>query len=1391
MQDNNIIQNTFTGGLNWDDLPEKVSPNEYQYALNAVLENLLGNQGGLTADTSNEQSYQFGFPVIKILGHAHITSGNKDEVVLALMSAGTGQIGIFNAVTNSYNSLISGPELNFHENYPINMLIKIKNGTERILYLTDDRNPLRVINLDKISEYYAGATLLPNRLLFSPSITLPTSFNTEITTGGYLSLGTYRVYAKYVGFDLNETSVIATSQLETIFKSSENDNFFAIDGGYNIATSSSAVAGEQYPRSNKSIKCTIVGADNTFKYIQFYVVQYIAGSGAIGSIVKSPLISISDNNATWTYNGLNALSEGNENDIITDSTIIRKVKAIAQKDNYLFLGNMEESQDLDYGAIQRAALNISVKWEVEPKPKFDTKKPLSYQTYMRDEIYALGIRGIKLDGSSTPVFHIPGRNAQTLSNARVLQGTVFSIDENYFTPGIQDTTLVTPVTGEFEHLTQYVVGGQVPLWRLVNTSWVDNTTVGGGWQGTMAYWESNEVYPTINTPSGLLYGALTGTPIRHHKMPDTNKIVHVDNNNVYPLFLNIDLNLFTAALPTSVTSVVQKWEIVQVERTEDTKTVLDKGITTFDECNRGGNMGFTTQGVQIEPEVVRFYSPQMLFKKKRMSPTHYKPEWYNSYRDIRTLPSNYSRQYKPVNWITPTSDTIRELYDWTGQTNTDVVDTTGLSNLSITDSSYVSETGLETSFAGAATSYVLGKLNGINNPWGVANLNFTPHVFHFRAFGGRKLNQSDGIVGRALLTYGALKVEADVYANLELLTYLAVENESLAGGIVRVKGQDSFITPMQFVITSYVSTDDPFLSNSLIGTFQEYVHDVYFQFVESDLNTGLRHEYNTFNKLDGQSYFHGWLSLNNALVRIEHNINTSTLVAGTIAGYEVELNKYSVGLGDLWRRDNASRRLFRQALLLNNDFNYQHSIKPYITLANNYDYSLYLKESRAYSRIRYSQKDFQESKIDAYRQMLANNYIDQDQQYGEITDLFVDKNDLYSRTYKSLLKVPTNVQTIKGNDTLIYLGKAELIPYEPKAASTLSFSYGGGYNFTHRVTTEYGTVLLDIYTNRVFLLREGLQDLGENMFSFMDNHMKWDLLDYNVDYKKNNALLYYDTWRKRLLITFRNYKFKNTLFQTNVSGKVPTYNENTDTIDILIGAAVGATYNIGDIASLEEFTISFSFKTMKWTSFHSFTPEYAFNLKKGFGALYNTQGFYAMYKHFNKHINDGDPGLFPYLFYSGILYPFVIETTLNKGANTVKILNALGLYTINPNWTRMQVYTDKQHTGVQLLTVRKAEDNLLQADIYKTVISQKEDYYNINRIIDKVTDATVPVWTKYDKLNNILNTININTTNVFKPYQGAIRGQWIKVRLEFDPIVEGNKQQGIWLLESSITPVNR
>lgn len=1393
-----LISNTFENGMNWDSLPELAEPSQYEYALNAVISDIDGNVGGLTSENSNYRCGVLPTGYI-ILGSASSFRDNIKEEILFLGNGSNSMIASYSSAYCKFTQLVSNACLNFNIKNPINALIKIKDNNDRIVYFAQDGNDYRVLNIDNLTDYNNNIGVFTcDKIKFSPNITKPVFNVKEVISGGQTKLGSYRAYLRYVNADLSETNIVSETEAFQITKSNYDSRYFSVDGGYNFATTGTGT-NEQYNSSNKSVVFEATNLSDNFKYVYIEIVGKVAGSGAYSYAVKSELLPINNNSVKWTFTG-NNVNITTTNEIIVDKVVLHEVKAHTQKDNRLFIANTTEDLSLAYHEIQQAALNLHVKWAATGVPKFqlvkgNAKNSISYTSLMRDEVYAIGIKGTMIDGKTTPVFHIPGRDKVNVPTGRILQNKIYetsTLDPTAFwdnrllniTTGDTNTDLQSTLTVnpyEVAHLQNYIIPGipnnTIEQWRVFNTAWIDSFS-GTTYKGEMAYYETDVVYPTINTPTGLLYGTLTGNKIRHHKMPCTNVLLHVDNDYVYPLTIEVDLTNFLSTLSSDITSKVVSWEIVIAERTEDNKTIIDKGFTTWDETKRGSDSNYS-YGLQVDPRVTRFYSPKILFQKANINPTHYKVEMYNSFKTILANTNiSYDRQVAG----TAARDWIREFYDVIGKFNSTITINKRLSNFKVNYSTYISDVTLIKD----KQSWVQGLIPTVALKEAQRNYNYTPHSWNFLTSMGKLINnpleKADGdATMQGFVTYGSIKNEHSVYENLSELTYLELKNKK-NGNIYSLIEGDTFISPMIVELSSFVDYVNAYDgARPISGTLFDPVHDIHYMWVESDINVGMRHQKNVNNYTDNQLYYQGWISSDGTTATIQSPSGAALLI-----GFEEHLYLMNPNVTSSITTANMIGRLFKQALLFNVDYKYIASIKPYLSLNQVYNYT-HINKRNLY-KIRYSEKSFQDTFIDNYRVFLENNGVTQDAQFGEIRDLFVDKSELYSRTYKSILFIPTNTQTIKTNESTFYLGNAAVLPYEPKSINTLNHSYGGGYDFTHRLTTEFGTILIDIYTNKVFLLRDGLQDITTNFTSFFFKFLKWDLLDYNADSKSDKINLYFDTNKKRLLMTMHTWRikdnFKNLLNGGNKAFTAKLlYDELTNTyilIDVNTGFILTSPQTLSQIADKLEYTLSYTFSRKSWTSFHSYIAEYGFETNKGFVQVSDN-------RFWNHQINQTQ--VEPYLLLNEVRVPFIIENTINTEPTVAKILDSVNIQSDNQEWSHIDAYTDKQHTGHQSLTLINQWNNATLNNIYSPNISNYEKYFRIDRLTDKIDDATVPIWTSNDRLTKIINTSNISTQD--KMYQGNLRGKWIRVRLEYNTSDTNLKKQSIWLMASLVDYINR
>lgn len=145
-----ITSNIFTKGINQDSHPKFQPEGTYRFALNAVLETELGEMPSISNELGNSLTatdYPSGKTII-----GHTPTDNEDIILLLYDPLGDHEIGVFDPLAKSYTSIATGSCLNFSDKYPVNVLFRIRNGCERVIYFTDNYNPYRVANLTDTSE---------------------------------------------------------------------------------------------------------------------------------------------------------------------------------------------------------------------------------------------------------------------------------------------------------------------------------------------------------------------------------------------------------------------------------------------------------------------------------------------------------------------------------------------------------------------------------------------------------------------------------------------------------------------------------------------------------------------------------------------------------------------------------------------------------------------------------------------------------------------------------------------------------------------------------------------------------------------------------------------------------------------------------------------------------------------------------------------------------------------------------------------------------------------------------------------------------------------------------------------------------------------------------------
>jgi len=446
------------GGLHQDNSLINQPKKTYRFALNSVNETELGDFAFLSNEESNELCAQLK-PSFVPIGKVYI---NSNEVIVFSVSEDetTSEIGIINdnceyiEVVNDATSSADN-KLNFKVTHQIQATYRLRRGCERTIYFTDDYNKPRYFNLDKPENFKEAGQWSSRKFnLFKGYSRIPEFEKVEVLeSGGQLKPGSYNIAIQYVDEGLNATEWITTSPTINIYNSSLEDVYRDIRGSLPPNAEFSYL---NFPETSKSIYIEFknTSLDDSFIYYRLAFIEAVSGSGIITNVKYSDVIPTSKN--YFIYTGVNVVEEGTKEDLVFFSEKIERVQSIEQIENRLILGNTQGKQ-VNFCNLQKFASRIkadcitkqvdltnvhpisSTNLDANPKNPTANFEGLGY---MPGEVYSFGIVYVFEDGSTTPVYHIPGKS-NTLTDT-----TVFAPGDDVYPMSISNSSQSTYVDNE-------------------------------------------------------------------------------------------------------------------------------------------------------------------------------------------------------------------------------------------------------------------------------------------------------------------------------------------------------------------------------------------------------------------------------------------------------------------------------------------------------------------------------------------------------------------------------------------------------------------------------------------------------------------------------------------------------------------------------------------------------------------------------------------------------------------------------------------------------------------------------------------------------------------------------------------------------------------------------
>lgn len=543
-------------GLRTDHLPAEQPESSARLVLNGVLDSPDGDMMNYQNELGTELSTVLSYTPI---GTINLTDNN---VVVFSTDNTTSEIGIFNKGT--YTAIVTTVCLGFNKSNLIKGEFKLLNGCDRVVYWNDGVNPDRQFNLDDVESYQDSSGEWDcNLFKINPDYAVPYISNVVVNdTGGTLESGAYAFAVEILDDNLNSITVGLSTNYIPLYADNQSISYTGINGSFSSTVNTTEGGVESV---SKSFTLTLDNLDTRFTYARLLVAVKTSGRFfAEEAYELTDYIPISNATLDFTFN---SLSNAVRTDI--DRFKIRNPKYtvsndMEQVDGRLVRANVREISR-DYTGYQTTANSITAQWIKTSESTEDitqahnSRNPVSYfngTSFIGDEVYAFGIVYVFSDGSFSPVFHIPGRTANTTD-----------LDELPVSALKSSTTRINDK--DAEHL-GLEIGDTVPRWKVYNTAT-------GVLSGDFGYYESTTLYPEdVDCNNNPVYGDLAGTPIRHHRFPDRRKIPTQFLGSTGETRINkFGVEFSNITYPDS--DIVGHF-FVKAKRTQSDKTVIDTGF---------------------------------------------------------------------------------------------------------------------------------------------------------------------------------------------------------------------------------------------------------------------------------------------------------------------------------------------------------------------------------------------------------------------------------------------------------------------------------------------------------------------------------------------------------------------------------------------------------------------------------------------------------------------------------------------------------------------------------------------------------------------------------------------------------------------------------------------
>ena len=1202
-----------------------------------------------------------------------------------------------------YTTVFNDPCLNFDPAYPVFSTYRIRNGCETTVYFTDFLNPVRRIVLE--DEVTNCDDLALFRTSSVPDLTVETQ-----PFGGQLDPGSYYFAVRFLDMDSNPTNWLQYAGPTSVINL--YDPYTDVVGTFSASVD--PVAGSS---TQSSIQVN-VSSPSGFPYWQYAVIPYNSGNGVAGTPLVSP--KINSNILSVTYTGQhNGFTETTLDDLLIDRISIDRARYIEQIENRLVLANVA-SKTRNWCKYQRFANNINTHYwvnEVDTKEielEGDPKNPNygKWLGYMGDEIYAYGVVYVFADGSTSPAFHIPG--------------TAPSGDD------LLELTVTSAFAGTGEILLDEVrhlglnVGEKVATYKVKNTA--DPTT------RKMAYWQSDQaVYPTdVDCDGAPIWGNLAGLPVRHHRFPCRKTEPHVNGRMLRHLGIEFSNIIYPDA------DIVGHF-YVRADREEQDKTVVEKGYF-FESWTDSPTQRLRIGEMKQDPNTIAS-SP---VKNQKVSAVVTPKQLFNG-----TVPSaNY---IKTEYGITNTGLSTGAIYT-TDQNNFETIAGTVFLVLNI------NEYRLDQTVSNVTPTNI--SLNYITEvdpreskalPFGnVDNYSYTNPFLLIRT-------DSNIPTTTGTTLYGGFKKVADPYNVLTSLEYVPMTSTVFVGnGTHQVLGGDTFISDLNlYNLCKELNERNIFGTLININWWGSVLSSMY---VETDINVSLA--------LDNNERCTSRFRPTKAFLTGASN--------DTDAKDGLDFIKEQLTEPDIDSTDIIYMGPCEGYFALNADYSVSDRFKVHFPLTT-YDCCSQCLGLYPH-RIVYSEQSFQEEMTDSFQTFLANNYRDIEAKSGPISQIVRYEERLLLFTPETVWYLPPSLQERASNDGIIsYVGTGSFFEIPPRKFNESLVA--GLSDPTAIQMTPYGLVFYDSVSNVPYIVTNKIEPINYGVKRFFKSRTNF-LKDYATD---NWIVMGYDENLNRVLFTKRETNLQDgVVFMGEEKGFIrkDAYNgklvfnseaEQFYTVHPQLGVQVVSVNNETFFCN-QTFSLSYSFDSPlkeKWTSFHSYHPDWYFTGKE---EILLVSG---------RNIGELNEG--KYQNYFGTKYPFTVDLVQRaqepRKWDYIEYMTEAELDGANLRWVtfdELWVYNNYQLSGLlpiisknqlegvgyiinQIVNQTTADrtDRTWRIDGFRSKVGTANEKLFLNSCDQKQTDKTINTavlneadWTNFEPFNGKFVQLRFSMRNL-------------------------------------------